>query len=121
MANQANKQQAPDTRYIPVAQFDQYHPWPTPQSIRNRIHAAKRGTDADFLKCIKRAGGRVLVDGRVIRLPIDQLAFDDRHLLGGDHAHGAEVGLAEVEVKHEGPLHHSGVARFRRRGRIKHP
>ena len=62
MTNQVNKQIAPDTRYIPVSQFDQYHPWPTPQSIRNRIHAAKRGTDSDFLKCIKRAGGRVLVD-----------------------------------------------------------
>ncbi len=62
MVNQTNKQRTPDTRYIPVAQFDQYHPWPTPQSIHNRIHAAKRGTDADFLKCIKWAGGRVLVD-----------------------------------------------------------
>lgn len=50
------------TRYIPVAKFDQYHPWPTPLAIRNRIHAARRGTDADFLKCIKKVGGRVLVD-----------------------------------------------------------
>ena len=52
----------PTTRYIPVARFDEYHPWPTPQSIRNRIHAASRGSDPDFLKCIKRVGGRVLVD-----------------------------------------------------------
>ncbi len=51
-----------DTRYIPVAKFDLYHPWPTPQSIRNRIHCAKRGTDPDFLRCIKKVGGRVLVD-----------------------------------------------------------
>ena len=62
MATTQTYQRSPETRYIPVAQFDQYHPWPTPQSIRNRIHAAKRGTDADFLKCIKWAGGRVLVD-----------------------------------------------------------
>ena len=51
-----------ETRYIPVAKFDQYHPWPTPLAIRNRIHAARRGTDPDFLKCIKKVGGRVLVD-----------------------------------------------------------
>lgn len=57
-----SKQNIGQTRYIPVAKFDNYHPWPTPQSIRNRIHAAKRGTDPDFLKCIVHAGGRVLVD-----------------------------------------------------------
>ena len=51
-----------DTRYIPVATFNKYHPWPTPQSIRNRIHAAQRGNDPDFLNCIKWVGGRVLVD-----------------------------------------------------------
>ena len=50
------------TRYIPVARFAEYHPWPTPQAIRNRVHAAKRGTDPDFLNCIKWVGGRVLVD-----------------------------------------------------------
>ncbi len=57
MANNQN-----ETRYIPVAQFNKYHPWPTPQSIRNRKHAAERGNDPDFLKCIKKVGGRVLVD-----------------------------------------------------------
>ena len=50
------------TRYIPVSKFDQYHPWPTPQSLRNRYHAAKRGIDPEFLNCIKKVGGRVLVD-----------------------------------------------------------
>lgn len=54
--------EATQTRYIPVSQFDKYHPWPTPRAIRNRIHAAQRGTDPDFLKCIKWVGGRVLVD-----------------------------------------------------------
>ena len=62
MVSKVNKQKSPDTRYIPVSQFDQYHPWPTPQSIRNRIHKASRGIDPGFLNCIKRAGGRVLVD-----------------------------------------------------------
>ena len=60
MSNRQN-----DTRYIPVATFDDYHPWPTPGSLRNRIHCAKRTEnpiDPDFLKCIKRVGGRVLVD-----------------------------------------------------------
>ena len=57
--------QQTQTRYIPVSKFDQYQPWPTPQSIRNRINAARRREnpkDPDFLKCIKFAGGRVLVD-----------------------------------------------------------
>jgi len=62
MASQTNSQQIPGSRYIPVAIFDRYYPWPTPQSIRNRLFAAKRGTDPDFMKCIKRVGGRVLVD-----------------------------------------------------------
>ena len=62
MTNQTNSQQIPGTRYIPVAKFDQYYPWPTTQSMRNRFYAAKRGTDPDFLRCIKRVGGRVLVD-----------------------------------------------------------
>ena len=51
-----------NTRYIPVAEFDKFHPWPTPRAIRNRIHAARRGKDPDFLKCIRKVGGRVLVD-----------------------------------------------------------
>ena len=59
---QTNHNFSPTTRFIPVASFDKYHPWPTPQSIRNRIHAAKRGTDPAFLNCIKWVGGRVLVD-----------------------------------------------------------
>ena len=50
------------TRYIPVSQFHNYHPWPTPRAIRNRIHAAQRGKDSEFLHCIKWVGGRVLVD-----------------------------------------------------------
>ena len=61
------------TRYIPVAKFDEYHPWPTPGAIRNRIIAAKRGTDPDFLKCIKKVGGRVLVDEQAF------LAWLDTH------------------------------------------
>ena len=58
----ASTEQQTATRHIPVATFDKYHPWPTPQSLRNRIHAAKRGTDPNFLNCIKKVGGRVLVD-----------------------------------------------------------
>lgn len=60
----ANGKNATATRYIPVAKFDQFYPWPTPQSIRNRIHAARRGVDPEFLDCIKKVGGRVLVDER---------------------------------------------------------
>ena len=52
------------TRYIPVARFDEFHPWPTPRGVRNRISAARRGKDPDFLKCIRKVGGRVLVDER---------------------------------------------------------
>ncbi len=54
--------EAVNTRYIPVSKFDEYHPWPSPRAIRNRIHAAQRGTDPAFLNCIKWVGGRVLVD-----------------------------------------------------------
>ena len=61
MTQKQNEPQAP-TRYIPVAIFDEYHPWPTPQSLRNRKHAAERGNDPDFLKCIKKVGGRILID-----------------------------------------------------------
>ncbi|MBW8036495.1 MAG: hypothetical protein FVQ79_12940 [Planctomycetes bacterium] len=49
-------------RLIPVAKWDQYHPWPSPQSIRNRLHAAKGGKDPEFLECIVKVGGRVLID-----------------------------------------------------------
>lgn len=62
------------TRYIPVAKFDQYHPWPTPQAIRNRITAAKRGTDPDFLVCIRKVGGRVLVDEQAFLAWLDNQA-----------------------------------------------
>ena len=62
MATKANTSTTTATRYIPVAQFDQYHAWPSPQSLRNRIHAARRDGDADFLNCIMWVGGRVLVD-----------------------------------------------------------
>ena len=58
----ASNLKAVKTRYIPVSKFDEYHPWPSPRAIRNRIHAAQRGTDVDFLNCIKWVGGRVLVD-----------------------------------------------------------
>ena len=58
MANQIK------TRYIPVAKFDEYHPWPSVKSMRNRYQAAKNGTDPDFLNCIKKIGERVLVDER---------------------------------------------------------
>ncbi len=57
-----NNDSSAQTRYIPVSKFDNYHPWPTPRGIRNRIHAAQRGTDVGFLDCIKWVGGRVLVD-----------------------------------------------------------
>ncbi len=64
MADKSEQQNQRTTRYIPVAKFNEYHPWPTPRAIRNRIHAARRGADPEFLKCIKKVGGRVLVDER---------------------------------------------------------
>lgn len=64
------------TRYIPVSKFDEYHPWPTPQSIRNRIFAARRGADTDFLNCIKHVGGRVLVDERAFLEWLESAASD---------------------------------------------
>lgn len=69
-----------NTRYIPVSRFDQYHPWPTPQSIRNRIHAAKRGNDPDFLNCVKYAGNRVLID------EVAFLTWIDNHVTGSEAA-----------------------------------
>lgn len=66
--------EATQTRYIPVSQFDRYHPWPTPRAIRNRIHAAKRGTDPEFLKCIKWVGGRVLVDEQLFFVWLERQA-----------------------------------------------
>lgn len=65
------------TRYIPVAKFNQFYPWPTPGSIRNRINAAKRGTDSDFLKCIRKVGGRVLVDEQAFLAWLDEQAETD--------------------------------------------
>ena len=73
MANVAKQEQG-ETRYIPVAKFDEYYPWPTPGSIRNRIIAAKRGTDPDFLSCIRKVGGRVLVDERAFLDWLDKQA-----------------------------------------------
>jgi hypothetical protein len=58
----AQKPESRNTRFIPIPKWNDFHPWPTPQGIRNRIHAAKRGTDPDFLDCIKNVRGRVLVD-----------------------------------------------------------
>lgn len=67
------------TRYIPVAKFDQYYPWPTPQGWRNRIHAAKRDPDADpnFLKCVKKVGGRLLIDELAFLTWVETQSADD--------------------------------------------
>ena len=50
-------------RFIPVSDFDQFHPWPTVGALRVRIcQAEKDGGDKEFLKCVVRVGTRVLID-----------------------------------------------------------
>ena len=51
------------TRRIPLAQFNEFHPWPSVRSMRNRIHAARtRDDDPEFLECVEWCSGRVLVN-----------------------------------------------------------
>lgn len=51
------------TRRIPISQFNKFHPWPSVQSMRNRIHAARNNSeDREFLDCIEWCTGRVLVN-----------------------------------------------------------
>jgi hypothetical protein len=50
---------SPQKRYIPVANWNDYHDWPPPGGLRHLIfHAASNGFEAAF----KRVGRRVLVD-----------------------------------------------------------
>ena len=45
-------------RLIPVAQFNKYHPDPTPSAIRWLIYKNITG----FRRCVVRRGSRVLID-----------------------------------------------------------
>ena len=50
-------------RFIPVNEWNDFYPWPTPGSIRVRICDAENGRgDPEFLTCILRIGRRVLID-----------------------------------------------------------
>ena len=49
------------TRFIPVPDWNKYHPWPPPGGMRHLIfHAAVNG----FSPAFKRVGRRILVDER---------------------------------------------------------
>lgn len=51
------------TRRLPLANFSEYHPWPSVRSMRNRVHAARtKDEDPEFLECIEWCAGRVLVN-----------------------------------------------------------
>lgn len=48
-----------DTRYIPVTQWQKYHPWPPLGGLRHLVfNAATNGFDA----VVRRCGRRVLID-----------------------------------------------------------
>ena len=47
------------TRYIPVPQWNDYHPWPKAGGLRNLIFHAKHN---GFSQVICRVGGRILID-----------------------------------------------------------
>ena len=49
------------TRYIPVEQWNEYHPWPPVGGLRHLVskHEVKK-----FTPCFKRIAGRVLIDER---------------------------------------------------------
>lgn len=49
------------TRYIPVDQWNEYHPWPPLGGLRHLVckHEVKK-----FTPCFKRIAGRVLIDER---------------------------------------------------------
>ncbi len=48
------------TRLIPLSQWNLYHPWPTKQSLYNRV-----ANEPEFVAaCIIRVGRRLLIDER---------------------------------------------------------
>lgn len=50
-----------NTRYIPLAEWDQYHPWPTPGAFRQ--YRYKSGVNGmDKLGVIVKVGRKLLVD-----------------------------------------------------------
>jgi hypothetical protein len=98
MQNNTTQQKLMVTRYIPVSRFKEFHPWPTPQGLRNRIAAAKKvlqqneqGDKADstevddakqFLKCVKWVGGRVLVDEQEFFAWLERQSVAERERAG---------------------------------------
>ena len=56
MSAKDNKPNGP--RLIPIPQFNDYHPDPSPAAIRWMIHTNKDG----FLECVVRRGRRILID-----------------------------------------------------------
>lgn len=47
------------TRYIPVPDWNKYHPWPPLGGLRNLIH---KKDENGFDKVVKKVGKRVLID-----------------------------------------------------------
>lgn len=47
------------TRFIPVTKWSDFHPWPSVQGLRWIIFNEHTN---GFAKCVKRVGGRVLID-----------------------------------------------------------
>ncbi len=58
MASETDEQPGQVRRLIPVPQFNQFHPDPTPAAIRWMIFTNKDG----FNRCVVRRGRRVLID-----------------------------------------------------------
>lgn len=57
------------TRFIPVSDWADFHPWPTPGALRVHICNAEKSVrtgegigDPALLDCVVRVGGRVLID-----------------------------------------------------------
>ncbi len=47
------------TRYIPVPDWNKYHPWPSNGGLRNLIFNKEKN---GFAKVVKKVGKRVLID-----------------------------------------------------------
>ena len=57
------------TRFIPVSEWANHYPWPTPGSLRayicnaeKRVRTGEGKGDPLFLECVVRVGSRVLID-----------------------------------------------------------
>lgn len=55
-----NEKTAP-TRFIPIAQWNDFHPWPPVGGLRHLVFHAKTN---GFERCVRRVGRRVLIDER---------------------------------------------------------